>query len=191
MMFVHPKKIDLGLIGDDQSKLKEIVNTYDPVAEDKVFLQNLYERKKYNPKQQGKNPYYCQFCKEPDCDTKHEDLRFRHGISPVTQNIRNLRFKRKPKFDKDQVAKVEKILKDHIDYGFADNVDESLLEFDDEGKLFNIHDGKSHDSLHGIPGVKGYNGSIIEDDDEEELVDSDSYVDNLSSVTGGLSKSVH
>jgi len=102
-----------------------------------------------------------------------------------------LRFKRKPKFDKEKVVKVEKILKDHIDYGFADNVDESLLEFNDDGKLVNIHDGKSHDHLHALNG-KGYAGSIIEDEeDDEDLVDSDSYVDNLSSVTGGMSKSVN
>ena len=103
-----------------------------------------------------------------------------------------MRFKRKPKFDKDKVAKVEKILKDHIDYGFADNVDESLLEFNDDGKLANIHDGKTHNHLDHLNG-KGYSNNMIEEDDDEDIVDSDSYIndDDLSSVTGGLSKSVH
>ena len=35
------------------------------------------------------------------------------------------------------------MLKDHIDFGFADHVDEQLLEFDEEGKLVKITDGKS------------------------------------------------
>jgi hypothetical protein len=33
------------------------------------------------------------------------------------------------------VHAVEKILKDIIDFGFADNVEEELLKFDKEGKL--------------------------------------------------------
>jgi len=32
-------------------------------------------------------------------------------------------------------------LKDIIDYGFADNVEEELLEFDDEGNLTNLIKG--------------------------------------------------
>lgn len=37
-----------------------------------------------------------------------------------------------------------------------------------------------------------YANSLIDDDDDDDLVDSYSYVDdNLSSVTGGMSKSVN
>ena len=62
-------------------------------------------------------------------------LRFRNGISPITKNIKNIRYKKKPEFDVDKVKNVETILKDLIDTGFADHVDEVLLEFDDEGRL--------------------------------------------------------
>jgi hypothetical protein len=63
--------------------------------------------------------------------------------------------------------------------------------------LTNIHDGKSHDHLDNLPdgfNNKGFAGSMVEEDEDDELVDSDSYVDNLSSVTGsalGNSKSIH
>ena len=59
----------------------------------------------------------------------NETLKFRHGISPVTYNIRSIRYKRKPDFDKEQVGKVESILKDLIDFGFAKHVEEQLLRF--------------------------------------------------------------
>jgi hypothetical protein len=62
-------------------------------------------------------------------------LRFRHGISPVTKNVINIRYKKKPDFDKDIVRKVEDILKDLIDFGFSDHVIERLLEFDEDGSL--------------------------------------------------------
>ena len=55
---------------------------------------------------------------------ENQTLKFRNGISPVTHNIRNIRYKKKPEFDTDQVHGVERILKDLIDYGFAKHVDE-------------------------------------------------------------------
>ena len=51
-------------------------------------------------------------------------LRFRSGISPVTKNVRNIRYKKKPEFEVEKVKNVETILKDLIDTGFADHVDE-------------------------------------------------------------------
>ena len=62
-------------------------------------------------------------------------LRFRSGISPVTKNVRNIRYKKKPEFNVEKVKNVETILKDLIDTGFADHVDEVLLEFNDEVSL--------------------------------------------------------
>jgi len=53
----------------------------------------------------------------------------------VTKNVRNVRFQKDSKEDIYSVRQVEKILKDIIDFGFAENVDEELLEFDDQGTL--------------------------------------------------------
>lgn len=48
----------------------------------------------------------------------------RSGISPVSKNIINIRYKQKPKFEPERVRKIESILKDLIDFGFSDHVDE-------------------------------------------------------------------
>jgi len=63
------------------------------------------------------------------------DLRYRNGISPAAKNIRNVRHKVDPIVDKKTVHRVEKILRSLIETGFAENCDEQLLEFDEEGNL--------------------------------------------------------
>ena len=45
----------------------------------------------------------------------------------------NIRHKSKPVFVKEEVSKVEQTLKDIIEYGFAENVEEELLEFNESG----------------------------------------------------------
>ncbi len=65
--------------------------------------------------------------KEP---LKLDDLKWRHGLSPAAQNIRNVRHKVDPIVDKEKVHLVETVLKSIIDTGFADNCKEELLEFD-------------------------------------------------------------
>lgn len=72
------------------------------------------------------------------------DLKYRHGLSPAARNIRNVRHKVDPIVDKDKVHQVEVILRSLIETGFADNCDEELLEFDDEGKLVNTIKGITH-----------------------------------------------
>ena len=47
--------------------------------------------------------------------------------------------------DVDKVHQVEMILKSLIETGFADNCDEELLEFDEEGKLVNTIPGVTED----------------------------------------------
>lgn len=64
-----------------------------------------------------------------------QNLRWRHGLSPATYNVRNVRHKLDPVVDKQKVHLVETVLKSIIDTGFADNCKEELLEFDNEGKL--------------------------------------------------------
>jgi len=68
-------------------------------------------------------------------------MKYRHGLAPATKNIRNIRYKREPNEDPKEVHSVEKILKDIIDYGFADNVEEELLYFNDKGDLVNCVKG--------------------------------------------------
>ena len=63
------------------------------------------------------------------------DLKYRHGLSPASKNIRNVRHKVDPIVDKKIVHKVEKILRSLIETGFAENCDEELLEFDEDGNL--------------------------------------------------------
>lgn len=72
-------------------------------------------------------------------------LQYRHGLSPAAKNIRNVRHKIEPVVDKEKVHKVEKILKSIIETGFADNCDEELLEFDDDGNLVSVVKGITHD----------------------------------------------
>lgn len=63
------------------------------------------------------------------------DLKYRHGLSPAAKNIRNVRHKVDPIVDKKIVHQVEKILRSLIETGFAENCDEELLEFDEDGNL--------------------------------------------------------
>ena len=63
------------------------------------------------------------------------DLKYRHGLSPASKNIRNVRHKVDPIVDKKIVHQVEKILRSLIETGFAENCDEELLEFDEDGNL--------------------------------------------------------
>ena len=42
---------------------------------------------------------------------------------------------------KEEVSKVEQTLKDIIEYGFAENVEEELLEFNESGQLVKISTG--------------------------------------------------
>ena len=64
-----------------------------------------------------------------------DDLKWRHGLTPPTTNVRNVRHKVEPIVDKQKVHQVELILKSIIETGFADNCIEELLEFDADGKL--------------------------------------------------------
>eukprot|EP00351_Strombidinopsis_sp_SopsisLIS2011_P006035 CAMPEP_0116874734 /NCGR_PEP_ID=MMETSP0463-20121206/6289_1 /TAXON_ID=181622 /ORGANISM="Strombidinopsis sp, Strain SopsisLIS2011" /LENGTH=127 /DNA_ID=CAMNT_0004518861 /DNA_START=446 /DNA_END=829 /DNA_ORIENTATION=- len=77
-----------------------------------------------------------------------DDLKYRHGLSPAATNVRNIRHKRDPKVDTTQVHEVEKILKDLIEYGFADNCEEELMEFDEDGNLVKVTKGVQDKDKH-------------------------------------------
>lgn len=103
---------------------------------------------------------------DPDYDQEqfwNEALRFRHGISPIAKNIRNIRYKKKPQFDKDKVKRIETILKDLIDYGFADHVDEQLLDFDEKGDLTKVIEGNKNDK-------KGGNDLSLINQDNDDII---------------------
>ena len=127
MVYVHPKKINLDEV--TREEYAQIIKDYDPIKEDPDFFQVLYERKKHAERAakapEENNEEKSGGDKDGDKESKSvENLKLRDGISPITKNIRNIRYKKKPKFDVEQVRKIEKMLKDHIDLGFADHVDE-------------------------------------------------------------------
>ena len=74
------------------------------------------------------------------------DLKFRHGLSPGAHNVRNVRHKLDPVVDPNKVHEVEIILKNLIETGFADNCDEELLEFDEDGNLVKVTKGVTPDN---------------------------------------------
>lgn len=69
------------------------------------------------------------------------DMKFRHGLTPGAHNVSNVRQKVDQVVDPRKVHEVEVILKNLIETGFADNCDEELLEFDDDGKLVKVTKG--------------------------------------------------
>jgi TATA-binding protein-associated factor Taf7 len=139
MLYVHPKKIE-GFEDMPQSEIQSIIDGFVAPRDDPSFMEQLYERK--STKKSMDSGIFDKNESEVEGDELKEVskswdqmLRFRHGISPITKNIKNIRYKKKPEFDVEKVKNVETILKDLIDTGFADHVDEVLLEFDDDGKL--------------------------------------------------------
>lgn len=128
--------------------------------------------------------------------------------------MRNIRYKRKAYFDKDHVASVENVLKDMIEYGFSEHVDEELLVFDDDGNLVRVDDGKSlapdqrgdqfkvrenRDGLSSLPqglqklmkssgrqeAAHDEDDDIIKDGDDYGSISSSNIDDAASSVCGG------
>ena len=62
-------------------------------------------------------------------------------MSPAAKNIRNVRHKVDPIVDKKTVHQVEVVLRSLIETGFAENCDEELLEFDEDGNLVKVTKG--------------------------------------------------
>ena len=105
---------------------------------DEDFFMNLNQRGKLKALQEAIGP---------DQTKLHlPDLKWRHGLTPGARNVTNVRHRIEPKYNKDEVAEVETILKSLIESGFAPNCDEELLSFDDDGKLQNIQQGKNENA---------------------------------------------
>jgi TATA-binding protein-associated factor Taf7 len=127
MLYVHPKNVDTAEVNHEE--LQKAVSEYDAIKEDEDFRNLLYDR----------------LHNQPDSHHDNEKLKMRSGLSPISKNIINYRFKQKPTFNTNKVKKIEGILKDLIDFGFAEHVDEQLLDFDENGKLKTVVDGKYTD----------------------------------------------
>ena len=128
------------------------------------------------------------------------NLRWRHGLAKPAENIRNIRHKLDPKVDQNKVQLVEAVLKDLIETGFADNCDEELLEFDEDGNLKNRIQGLTSEMRQNaengqnagdeIMNYKNFSGG---EDDGSEVSPSDgsddNYQDNDASKSerGGMS----
>ena len=93
-------------VHDDILKQEEDLNNYNPFTSDKKFNKLLWT-------------------KDPD-----HKYKLKHGLGKATRNIRHRRFKRKLKYNKDEILEVAKKLKSIIDNGAAnyDNKTNKTLE---------------------------------------------------------------
>ena len=127
IMYVHNTCLD-NMQGRTQEEVQRFVAQFCPL-DDEDFKMDLYQRKKLQQRVDKWREDPAQF------PLNLTDLRLRHGLSPASKNIRNVRHKVDPIVDKKTVHRVEVILRSLIETGFAENCDEELLEFDDEGNL--------------------------------------------------------
>ena len=110
-----------------QEEVRKFVADFCPL-DDEDFKRDLYQRHLLEQR-------VAKWREDPSQPLDLTDLRYRNGISPAAKNIRNVRHKVDPIVDKKTVHRVEQILRSLIETGFADNCDEELLEFDEDGKL--------------------------------------------------------
>lgn len=126
MMYVHNNCLE-NVNSKTEAEVMHFAQSFNPLTDDEQFFQNLYNRRKLK-EMLRKN-------RETGEPLKLDDLKWRHGLSPAAQNIRNVRHKVDPVVDKQKVHLVETVLKSIIETGFADNCKEELLEFDKDGIL--------------------------------------------------------
>jgi TATA-binding protein-associated factor Taf7 len=91
MLYVHPTKLDNfdTMLKDE---LQKVIDEFNAPKDDPEFLDQLYERKITKKKVEKLDNL-----SEADQQKYWDDLlRFRHGISPISKNIRNIRYKKKP-----------------------------------------------------------------------------------------------
>lgn len=139
-MYVHNHSLD-DIDSRSPEEVARFVEEFNPLRHDEEFFQNLYQRKLL----QARLDAWEKDESNPKPPLMLNDLRFRHGLAPGAQNIRNVRHKVDPIVDKEKVHAVEGILKSLIETGFADNCDEELLEFDEDGKLVKVTPGVTED----------------------------------------------
>jgi len=75
MLYVHPVKLNLDMVS--HSELLDRIQTFDAIKEDPEFRRQLYDRMHATP---GDHP-------------PESELKMRSGLSPVSKNIINIRYK--------------------------------------------------------------------------------------------------
>ena len=79
-------------------------------------LKNEKDLINFNPMINSKDPHFNELLWKKDPDHKYK---LKHGLAKCTRNIRSRRFKRKIKYNKDEILEVAKKLKNIIDNGAA------------------------------------------------------------------------
>ncbi len=169
MMYVHNHYLD-NIDMKPKEEVDRFVADFNPLRQDEEFFENLYQRKLLRArleKWDTEVQRWSQLSEEEKRSTEKpalmlNDLRFRHGLAPGAQNIRNVRHKVDPIVDKEKVRRVEDVLKSLIETGFADNCDEELLEFDEDGKLVKVTPGVTEDQRllqQEVDGIWPYKGA--------------------------------
>jgi len=157
MMFVHNVFLESYATKTHEQVLKFVAD-FCPL-DDEEFKRDLYQRSILEER-------VAQWRKDPSQPLMLPDMKYRHGLSPAARNIRNVRHKVDPIVDKKIVHQVEIILRSLIETGFAENCDEELLEFDEDGNL--------------VRTVKG----ITEEQRQQQHVDAVlAYKDGLNSIS--------
>jgi len=132
VVYVHNTHID-NVSSRTQEEVRRFVADFCPL-DDEDLKCDLYQRRKLEER-------VAKWRQDPSQPLILTDMRMRHGLSPAAKNIRNVRHKVDPIVDKKTVHRVEVILRSLIETGFAENCDEELLEFDDDGNLVNVIKG--------------------------------------------------
>ena len=139
MLYIHDKKVDISNV-EINEYIKNNMNDFDPIVEDPDFVEQLHERSIYKQKakerreNEDSNTINMSNLLNANKQPKY-DYMMRDGLTPATKNIVNVRHKNDVEEDPEEISKVENVVKDIIDYGFADHVTEELLHFDEDGNL--------------------------------------------------------
>lgn len=149
LLYIHNRVLD-SFSTRTADEVIDFAEGFKPFAgqDDPEFLQQLYRRGEITRRAEESKKQAQSIgggAAKTDLSFMGDMMKYRHGLAPPTKNIRNIRFKKEPNEDPNEVHAVEKILKDIIDvsirlnetvqYGFADNVEEELLKFGPEGEL--------------------------------------------------------
>jgi TATA-binding protein-associated factor Taf7 len=137
-------------VHDDKLKQEEDLNNFNPFTSscDKKFTKLLWT-------------------KDPD-----HKYKLKHGLGKATRNIRHRRFKRKLKYNKDEILEVAKKLKSIIDNGAAnyDNKTNKTLEtYENNDDNNTIQSGKM---------AKGFNNNNIKNDNKNNKKNKNKNYDN-------------
>lgn len=157
VIYVHPNKVDLSKVDLDYF-IKHKMADFDPIRDDPEFVDLLHNRSSYKKQNRtfkikadtnSNTIKIPSFVEEEEVQPKY-DYMMRDGLTPATKNVANVRYRKDQDEDPEEICKIESILKDIIDYGFADHVSEELLYFDDDGNLIRTENVPEYDKAMSI-----------------------------------------